>query len=375
MSTSLKNTEEGMDKNLNNWIKEQKNAKVPKEDIKNALLSQGYSDKDIKKIFFETNIVYQFFNPTFIKLAIAILLLAVLLCSTIVNIIYIPEKAELITSMISDNYNISEQTKIINNQTKNPDVILNSLRNNEKIFKRTDENLKKMRENIEILAIPNIIVLAGQFYTIYPFYPEACEILFAVRSSAFTPNVNKVFCRYYSSEKIYDSLNSFLRADKYQILIGIEDDIPEYKKISFFEILVHSVLFFIVIYTLISFISFGFGKIISSSKLKTIISSIILGLIIIGIITFSIIATIFIQEQKTFDGEHSQTEYFLQNCTNEKIINDTLTNFEIREFSNETIKMCDNPDCSTICINSCKNSYLIIEGQGEKPYCICGCKQ
>jgi len=364
-----------VEKELINWINEQKKAKVPKEESKKALLSQGYSDKDIKKIFLETNNTYQFFKPTFIKLAIVILFAATLIISSIVNINYIPEKMTLVSDSIIKTSESASKLREFKVNSANVNEYLNLLQEQNDASKESNDNNRKLLENIEILAIPNIIVLVDHFYIIDPLYPEPCEILMVAESNGLIMNVDTSFCKYYSTKEIYMNINNFMEKQKQNregirmIFFGTGDSIPGYKKVSVLEIIIHTIVFILILYTLISVISSVCSMIKIPSILKTVLGSIFLALFIISIIAVIIITPLTI---KTINvEEYHETEFILKECINSTQIQN---NAAVQENNSENIttNVCSNPACYEVCDTICDVTN-VIEIPGEIPSCVCGC--
>jgi len=371
------------------------------------------------------------FKPSIFKLFFPIVILILILISFYINSTHIPSIGEHACSVSKEidkemqEMRDSYKGSILKVQTNNANP-QNSIR----LFKDLDKKEKNLRNkfgntyeefliNLKPAILGNRYLMFSKILNLNPFFPFPCELY-------DYSDINKDSCKYYMNEKDYNCI-------KDKILVGgilSTYGTSSYEKISFINLLFHSIILIAIVYLIISLVSF-FNKILTeqSNKIKIIISiflfifvflvsfmsrsnytlfllPFILCFIILSFVKeehkrklilsilmiFSIIlliSGIFIIEynlNKSFEHGAFNTgetiRYGAIPCENTKILTlEEKQKKDIEEnYLNEEWNVCDNPSCSKICVDYCKEKYKQEELnpknimiRGDNPSCICGC--
>lgn len=432
-------------KDLADWIKTTESRGYSEADTKVFLMKKGYSKKDIdeaveslkpkkeagtkkgasSKKEDKQNLFWEIFKPSVSKIALILILLAILLFSTYSNLTYLPETGDYFchesesnekTSSMSDSLFLS-----ISKNNADPDDIINQLNLFEQkvgtIVNERKESRSSYSSNLYKLFLGNLYFVPSGIYLIDPFFPMPCEY--------YLENIYRVkpfSCKYYISK---DNFDCFLKDESYYI--NSNAPMVPYQQVSLISIAFNTFLMLVISYILLSLLAFSNKRLLNLKWWKKLIISFAVitilylmaifiseAFIFLMIVSFFYIIFLFIKNQsarkiisfalifllifamvagimllKYFiitgveirDESYSvildEKEFVSVSCNNTKLLTlDEIKSFGIsyEAYLNEEWKVCWDPGCSDICQSHCPTHAATFYLRGDNPSCICGCR-
>jgi hypothetical protein len=426
-------------KQLSDWIKSEEAQGYDEKRLKDWLLKKGYPAKDVDDAINslkpkEAGAKYsakEIFKPTILKCFFPALILIIFLASFFINSAHLPPAADYYCNMMNSITDLTNFSGTIREKAQeinaDPQEIIRLYQHQESLVKNLDWERESFTASAKMLVFGNLYFAAPIIYKINPLFPVPCEALTLLGHAT----VNR-FCQYYVTKSTYDCLTSITRQDldSRGLLGGIIRDIPAYNRISFINLLIHSIILAAMIYAIISLIAAANLKLSKQiRKVKLVINGILimLPLLIAAVYDYPpILATLpfilvfaitsFIKKDK-----HRKTFLYIMALAfillliggiiiinlslesnfsePEKTMNaERRSEFEVLKCENtttmpiqfgptgeieenpliETWKICDNPPCRDICNSYCtqkqsQNRLPETSLRGDNPSCICGC--
>ncbi|MBW2992447.1 hypothetical protein KY345_04485 [Candidatus Woesearchaeota archaeon] len=211
--------------------------------IKQDLIDRGLPHHEIHKaidLFYEdihkaeefAEETEKFFYPTKGKLILPVILIIILILHFAVNIFQLPPIGEdLCTSA-----QISGIFENLRNRTISPETRIQYL----KIQKEILDTQTKLIDRYKIVLTTNFPLIYSKVYLLNPLFTLPCETTFLF---------NNKRCRYYMTEESYTCLNKTEVKDP-NIETVFKYGLPEYRRISGFNIFINSLILFIELYIL-----------------------------------------------------------------------------------------------------------------------------
>jgi len=285
-----------VNKQLADWIKSEEAKGYPERQLKEYLLKQGYSIKDIDEAIksfdndpLAPSPLKKLLKPTILKLFFPVLALILISMSFIVNSTYFNSVGESLCNRINNGNelrDISEisSKKVLENNA-DPEELIELYKKSDLINKQIISLQNNLIASTVKIVEGNIYFTASMIHKLNPLFPMPCESLFLGTQFA-----NSKYCRYYINEEVYNCIREGFneqnthfdsKGDAGMSLIALFfTDFPQYKKISPAVFLIHSILLCLIIYILVSIVSLFRKKLLEKdTKIKVVAYIIILPII------------------------------------------------------------------------------------------------
>ena len=222
--------------------------------IKNDLADRGIPDNDIHNaidLFYDeihkaeefAKETEKFFYPTKGKLVIPLIVMLILILHFAVNIFQLPAVGEdLCTSA-----RISGVFETLINRTLSAETRIEYLTAQKEIL----DTQTKLIDRYKVVLTTNFPLIYSKVYLLNPFFRLPCETSFLF---------NNRNCRFYMTEESYSCLNDTAVSDP-NIDAVFRFGLPEYKRISGFDIFINSLILFLELYLICSVVVYYHNKI------------------------------------------------------------------------------------------------------------------
>jgi len=262
---------------LTEWIKSVEAQGYSENQLRDYLIQQGYNSNDIdesitsfgKKQTTNSFSIKDIFKPTILKCFFPILLLILIFISFFINSTNIPPIGEHYCDLINktlEKNELNEEIKIKSFENNvDPQELINLYQEEENFKKQSYLFMNPLHKHLINLLKGNLYFTTSRVYKLNPFFPIPCE------ASRFDEFTDSDFCKYYISEENYNCISNYVEKNNMGSgsnmgLALFGHDLTPYKKISFIELLIHSIILILILYLIISLISFGRLKLSKQKK-------------------------------------------------------------------------------------------------------------